>query len=172
MAGATDKIKPVSYDGQFVVAKCTKVYDGDTAHFVWEAVLSATKCIPTGIAGSGPACCEAALGSDRSAVEIPSVGSASEGMPLCGLARFNCRMAQYNSAEIKGTSPEERDAAVAARDALAARILDKIVVLALGKYDKYGRILVNVYDADGCVNEFMMREHGCAYSGRGDKKYK
>lgn len=98
-----------------------------------------------------------------------------------GLYRFSCRFAGYNSAEIKGSTAEEKTAAKAARDALAGMILDKIVHLSIGEFDKYGRPLVEVtcdYTAGALsnhainVNKWMLENgHGKPYTGAGDKEW-
>jgi endonuclease YncB( thermonuclease family) len=90
--------------------------------------------------------------------------------PGASLCRFRCRMADYNCAEIRGASEEERTSAKTAKQALGALILDKLVTLRLGTFDKYGRILVRV-TCDGVnVNEEMLK-YGKPYTGRGLKQW-
>ena len=112
------------------VAKCVKVYDGDTAHFNFSP------------------------------------------WPGMHCRRFCCRFAGYNSAEIRSTIATERIAAIACREALAGKILGKIVTLMVGDFDKYGRLLVTVYLDGVNVNQWMIENgHGFVYSGRGEKKW-
>lgn len=122
------KTPKYSLDGTLVHAKCVKVYDGDTAQFVFRT---------------------------------------DPGKPLY---RYSCRMRGYNSAEIKGGSAEEKAKAVLSRDALAGLILDRVVKISLGDFDKYGRPLVTV-NVDGVnVNEWMVEGgHGKPYTGAGEK---
>jgi endonuclease YncB( thermonuclease family) len=96
--------------------------------------------------------------------------------------RFTCRMAGYNSAEINGSTELEYKLAQKHKQALQDKILNKIVQLDLGHYDKYGRILVTV-TFDGIaeqpadmlehesVNSWMIRtKNGFVYNGSGEKK--
>lgn len=60
------------------------------------------------------------------------------------LARFAVRLAGIDCPELKSKNPDERAAAVHARDMLRQRVMDKIVELRNVKYDKYGRLLADV----------------------------
>lgn len=82
------------------------------------------------------------------------------------------RFAGYNSAEIRGSTQEEKDKAVAARNALISKIGNRIVTLKLGKFDKYGRTLGTVFVDDENINQWMISKgHGIEYTGRGQKKW-
>ncbi len=86
--------------------------------------------------------------------------------------RFSCRMLGYNSAEIKTHDPVEKAKAKESREALADKILDKIVELHVGDFDKYGRPLVTVFYGGDNINEWMVDAgHGKPYSGSGDKDW-
>ena len=90
----------------------------------------------------------------------------------CPISRFTCRMYGYNSAEIKSKDEEEKAKAVESRDALSRLILDKIVDLEVGRFDKYGRVLVKVFIEKQNVNEWMIEQgYGKEYFGKGDKKW-
>lgn len=86
------------------------------------------------------------------------------------LYRYSCRMLGYDCAEIKGKTQEEKDKAKIARDRLKELVLDKIVKIELGSFDKYGRLLVKVSCNGININQVMMDEnHGVKYDGKGDK---
>lgn len=90
--------------------------------------------------------------------------------PSLPLYRFVCRMFGYNSAEINGKTVEERAKANDSKNALIQRILGKIVSLHIGDFDKYGRLLVEVYDGDESVNKWMIDNgYGVVYYGEGEK---
>jgi endonuclease YncB( thermonuclease family) len=120
-----------TFEGSRVTAKCVKVYDGDTATFVF----------------------------------VP--------YPHSQPRSFSCRFFGYNSAEIKTEDLEEKAKGIAARDYLSTMILNKIVKLELGSFDKYGRILVQVYLPNGFhINNEMLRSgHGKPYDGVGPKLF-
>jgi endonuclease YncB( thermonuclease family) len=86
--------------------------------------------------------------------------------------KFSCRCNGYNSAEIKTSDPDEKAKAIAARDFLSAEILNKIVTLTLGDYDKYGRILVEVsYNGKNINSEMIKNGYGVKYNGKGPKLF-
>lgn len=127
----TDKTPKWSFEGNHVTAKCVKVYDGDTATFVF----------------------------------IPYPNSQPKS--------FSCRFLGYNSAEMRTDDSIEKTKGIAARDYLSSLILNQIVKLELGTFDKYGRILVQVYLQNGLhVNDEMLQSgHGKPYDGTGPKMY-
>ena len=127
----TNKTPKWSFEGTSVTAKCVKVYDGDTATFVF----------------------------------VP--------YPHSQPRSFSCRFVGYNSAEIRTKDVVEKTKGVAARDYLSSFILNQIVRLDLGSFDKYGRILVHVYLHNGFhVNDEMLRSgHGKSYDGTGLKLF-
>lgn len=86
------------------------------------------------------------------------------------LTRFKCRMSGYDTAEMTATDAALAEAARAARDALARRILGRICTVYCGKFDKYGRLLI-VVSVDGQnINDWMISSgHGVVYTGRGAK---
>jgi endonuclease YncB( thermonuclease family) len=85
---------------------------------------------------------------------------------------FSCRCLGYNSAEIKTKDIKEKQKAIESRDYLAKLILNKIVTLQLGKFDKYGRVLVHIYINNRCVNDEMVRlGYGKPYDGTGVKNF-
>jgi len=130
LAGATYKTPTFNLNGMECDAKCVKVYDGDTATFVFE----------------------------------PFAG--------VGLFKFSCRMLGYNSAEMRSKSAAEVASAYKSQIALSEKIMNKVVRLQVGKFDKYGRPLVIVY-ADGLnLNEWMIaNKYGEPYTGAGEKKW-
>ena len=88
------------------------------------------------------------------------------------ISRFNCRMNGYNSAEMRTDDPAEKESAVKSKEALAELVLDKIVDLHLGDFDKYGRPLVQVYSGGVDVNKYMVENgFGKKYTGRGAKEW-
>lgn len=89
-----------------------------------------------------------------------------------GLHRFICRMAGYNSAEIRGGSDEEKAKAIESKEALTKLIMNKIVKLDVNGFDKYGRILVKTFIDDIDVNKYMLdNNYGKPYNGAGEKKW-
>ena len=61
------------------------------------------------------------------------------------LFKFHCRLNGIDTPELKTRNMKEKAHAVVARDALSKMILHKIVRLKCKKFDKYGRLLIDIY---------------------------
>lgn len=83
--------------------------------------------------------------------------------------KFSVRMDGYDSPEIKTSDPEEKKWAVESKTILSDLILDKIVTLNCKEFDKYGRILGNVFFKDKNVNDYMLAHGYCRPYGGGTK---
>lgn len=71
--------------------------------------------------------------------------------------KWPCRLDGIDTPELKTKNDKEKLAAGQARDYLRNLILDKIVRLVCGEFDKYGRLLVKVIDEYGQnVNELLI----------------
>jgi endonuclease YncB( thermonuclease family) len=80
--------------------------------------------------------------------------------------KWNCRIYGIDTPEIKSKNPEEKKAAVIARDFLKDLILEKIVTIKCLDFDKYGRLLVNVfYDDKNVMNTMIENNYGKEYFG-------
>jgi endonuclease YncB( thermonuclease family) len=73
--------------------------------------------------------------------------------------RFSVRLSGIDSAEMKGKTFAEKEAAIKARDALRALILGKTVTLRNVSTEKYGRVLATVYLGDLDVCEWMLKHN-------------
>lgn len=82
------------------------------------------------------------------------------------LTRFTIRMSGYDSPELRTKNEEEKKAGIKARDILKNKILNKIVVLHCGKFDKYGRLLGYIFVNNTNINEWMIsNNYGYRYDG-------
>jgi endonuclease YncB( thermonuclease family) len=81
--------------------------------------------------------------------------------------RFMIRMYGYDSPELKSKDPNEKSAAIKARDFLASRINGKIVNVKIYPIkEKFGRILADLSDQEGVINSWMIKNgHGKPYFG-------
>ena len=75
-----------------------------------------------------------------------------------GYYRWTCRLEEIDSAEIKSKNKEERIYAMRARDYLKNLILDKIVNVKCGKFDKYGRLLVYISINNININDDLVKK--------------
>ena len=70
--------------------------------------------------------------------------------------RFRVRLRHIDSPEIKGGSENEKRLAIIARDALHAKIFNKIVRIENKGTEKWGRILADVYYDNLYINQWML----------------
>jgi micrococcal nuclease len=70
--------------------------------------------------------------------------------------------------EMKSKNVNEKQAAVAARDFLSNLILDKIIIVECGDFDKYGRLLGELYFEGNPVSlskQMIEKGYAKAYDG-------
>ena len=87
---------------------------------------------------------------------------------------WKCRLIGIDTPEIRGSSEPEKKLAIKARDYLRSLILHKVVDLECFKFDKYGRLLVDVRTDDtvGTVNELMIsKDYAKPYDGGTKQKW-
>ena len=85
--------------------------------------------------------------------------------------RFSVRLLGIDSAEMKGGTFAEKESAIKARDALAKKVLGKMVILQNVGLEKYGRILADVYCDNMHINQWML-DSGLAVPYYGGTKHK
>ena len=76
------------------------------------------------------------------------------------LSRFICRLYGIDTAELRSKNPDEKKYARESRDYLKTIILDKLIIVKCGEFDKYGRLLVDVYPFDDNLNIVDLLENG------------
>lgn len=83
--------------------------------------------------------------------------------------KWNCRVAGVDTPEIRTKNLSEKRLGYVARDALRNRVLNKLVRVECDKFDKYGRLLVKIYDGpewNECVNDWLIQEdYAKSYDG-------
>lgn len=70
--------------------------------------------------------------------------------------KWNCRLDGIDTPEMKSKNADEKKAAIIARDYLRELILNEVVSVTCGDFDKYGRLLVNVFYNNENINEKMI----------------
>ena len=83
--------------------------------------------------------------------------------------RWTCRLEEIDSAEIKSKNKAEQLHAIKSRDYLKNLILNKIIHVKCGKFDKYGRLLVYITIDNININNHLV-EKGYAYKYKGGTK--
>lgn len=81
--------------------------------------------------------------------------------------RFSIRLNGIDTPELRGSSEEEKLMAIKARDRLSELILHKEVQLINISYEKYGRILADIYLNSEHINEILVKErYAVPYFGK------
>ena len=85
--------------------------------------------------------------------------------------RWNCRIFGVDTPEIRTKNEGEKKKGIEVRDILRTRLQDKILTIKCYDFDKYGRLLIDVYmDDGGLLSQWLIQNnYGYAYYG-GTKK--
>lgn len=86
--------------------------------------------------------------------------------PKFDLYKFNVRILGIDTPELKTKNIVEHELGVVARDALRELIINKVVRLENVSYDKYGRILCDLYLDDTNISEWLIsKNYAVRYNG-------
>lgn len=81
--------------------------------------------------------------------------------------KWTCRLSGIDTPELRSHDMHEVQLAEAARTELTETVLNKVVDIACGKFDKYGRMLVTISIEGVCINDMLKNKgHARAYDGR------
>lgn len=83
--------------------------------------------------------------------------------------RFSVRLRGIDSPEIHGKTENEKALAVKSRDALSQLIYHKTILIKNIEYEKYGRLLADIYlmDTETSINQWMLdQKYAVPYDGR------
>lgn len=76
--------------------------------------------------------------------------------------RWNCRLSGINTPEIRTKNTKEKEFGLLVRDKLKERIENKILLIKCGEFDKYGRLLVEIYENNGqlfSINNWLIENN-------------
>lgn len=76
--------------------------------------------------------------------------------------RFTCRLLGLDTAEIRTKDPEEKQFALKARDFLRDLVLDQLVLIRCHQFDKYGRLLINLFPYSQAAQDMVEKLDGKA----------
>ena len=85
------------------------------------------------------------------------------------LYRWNCRLINVDTPEIRTRNLKEKEMGLKVRDLLRDKILNKVVTLNCGELDKYGRLLVDINYESENINHWLIT-NGYAYEYNGGRK--
>lgn len=84
------------------------------------------------------------------------------------LYRWNCRLSGVDTPELRTRCKPEKEYGYKVRDYLREKILNKMVYVRCGDFDKYGRLLVQILcEGEDCsVNDWLIQnDYAFAYDG-------
>jgi endonuclease YncB( thermonuclease family) len=89
------------------------------------------------------------------------------------LYKFNCRISGVDTPEIRTRNLKEKELGLKVRDELRKKILNKIVKIKCGEFDKYGRLLIEVITNDNeKIKDWLINnDYAFSYDGGTKKKW-
>ena len=91
------------------------------------------------------------------------------------LYRWNCRLINVDTPEIRTKNLKEKAYGKQVRDKLREKILNKLVYVKCLDFDKYGRLLVEIFDneqCEECINNWLiLNEYAKKYDGGTKSKW-
>ena len=86
------------------------------------------------------------------------------------LYKWNCRLSRVDTPELRTKNELEKKFGYEVRDKLRKKILNKVINVKCGEFDKYGRLLTELYIEDENINQWLIdNEYAFEYDG-GTKK--
>ena len=86
--------------------------------------------------------------------------------------KWNCRLTGIDTPELRTLCKVEKKFGYEVRDYLREKILNKVVTLHCGDFDKYGRLLVTIQYDDCMVNQWLIdNNYAFSYDGGTKKKW-
>jgi micrococcal nuclease len=86
--------------------------------------------------------------------------------------KWNCRLTGVDTPELRTLCKVEKKFGYEVRDYLREKILNKVVTLHCGDFDKYGRLLVTIQYDDCMVNQWLIdNNYAFSYDGGTKKKW-
>jgi endonuclease YncB( thermonuclease family) len=90
------------------------------------------------------------------------------------LYKWNCRLNGVDTPELRTKCKIEKEHGYKARDSLREKILNKIIKIRCGNFDKYGRLLIDIYcqGETESVNTWLITNNfAFSYDGGTKKKW-
>ena len=88
------------------------------------------------------------------------------------LYRWNCRLINVDTPEIRTRNKKEKEFGKQVRDYLKDKILNKVVTVSCHDFDKYGRLLVEIFMDNKSINNWLIeKEYAKKYDGGKKSKW-
>lgn len=90
------------------------------------------------------------------------------------LYKFNCRLQGVDTPEIRTRDKKEKEYGLKVRDLLREKILNEVVTIHCGNFDKYGRLLIDIQcknDKEKISEWLINNKYAFVYNGGTKKKW-
>tara|TARA_Y100000389_G_scaffold69001_1_gene65549 strand:- start:8229 stop:8648 length:420 start_codon:yes stop_codon:yes gene_type:complete len=87
------------------------------------------------------------------------------------LYKWNCRLINIDTPELRTRNIKEKNFGIIVRDNLREKILNKVVDIHCKDFDKYGRLLIEIFSENNSINEWLI-DNSYAKKYDGGKKSK
>ena len=88
------------------------------------------------------------------------------------LYRWNCRLINVDTPELRTKNLKEKAFGKEVRDLLKQKILNQIVSVECKDFDKYGRLLVEIFYEDSSINQWLIEnKYAKVYDGGKKSKW-
>ena len=88
------------------------------------------------------------------------------------LYRWNCRLINVDTPEIRTRNKKEKEFGKQVREHLKEKILNKVVMVSCHDFDKYGRLLVEIFVDNESINNWLIeKEYAKKYDGGKKSKW-
>ena len=86
--------------------------------------------------------------------------------PVFGkMYKWNCRISRIDTPELRTKNEKEKKYGYIVKDILLKRIMDKVVNVECGDFDKYGRLLVEIDDGENISDWLISNRYAFEYDG-------
>ena len=90
--------------------------------------------------------------------------------PMFGkMYNWTCRISRVDTPELRTKNEKEKKFGYFVKEKLLERIMDKVVEVQCGEFDKYGRLLVEIVDTENISDWLIKNKYAFEYDG-GTKK--
>lgn len=85
-----------------------------------------------------------------------TIATRMPGYPSSKIFKFQVRLNGIDAPEMKSKDPIEKQAAINSKEALRKKIFGKDIILKNIKFEKYGRLLADIYKGSNCINNWLI----------------
>lgn len=119
-----NNINYLTFNNEVLKGKVVDVYDGDSIKLVLPFIIK------------------------RGVSKYKILNNFFKSSDIIQLYKWNCRLTGLDTPEIRTRNLKEKEFGLEVRDKLREKILNNLLFVKCGVFDKYGRLLVTLYDSD------------------------